>query len=144
MNNNVSFILVSHSDEVNNPPFSGASRVSTSALTSAPEGPSSSVEIQHSPFQPLPPLWLEDSGGHAAQLGVGHVHGGAGASLDHLHPGHHAVQQVNPMAHAQSVSHVALKKNRHRHVSHCMLDWLCSPERDRSDLLRAKQLEETF
>lgn len=67
------------------------------------------MEIQDSPFQPLPPLGLEDPGGHPAQRGVGHVHGGAGAGLDHLHPGHHLVQQVDPMAHTQRVSHVALE-----------------------------------
>ncbi len=66
-------------------------------LTPAAERPSSTMEVQDSPLQLLPPFRLEDSGGNAAQRGVSHVHSGAGASLDHLHPGHHLVQQVDPM-----------------------------------------------
>ena len=71
------------------------------------------MEVQDSPLQLLPLFGLEDSGGHAAERGVGHVHGGAGASLDHLHPGHHLVQQVDSMADAQRVSRVALETQTH-------------------------------
>lgn len=85
-------------------------------LTSAGERPSSTVEINDSSFEPLPFLRMKDTGGHAAQRGVVHVHGGAGASLDHLHPGHHPVQQVYAMTQAQSMSHVTLEKKKHKHT----------------------------
>lgn len=89
------------------------------------------MEVQDSPLQLLPLFGLEDSGGHAAERGVGHVHGGAGASLDHLHPGHHLVQQVDPMADAQRVSRVALETQTH--VSYDFKDTFLYLRGDRCD-----------
>lgn len=91
----------------------------TTALTSAGQGPSSPVEIDDSSFELPPPPRLEDARGHAAQRGVGHMHGGAGLSLDDLHPVHHPVQQVDAMAQAQSVSHVTLDTHTAAVVSTC-------------------------
>lgn len=83
-----------------------------SELTATAERPASTVEIDDSSFQLLPSVWLKDPGGHAAQRGVHHVHGGRGAGLYHLHPGHHVVQDVDAVTHAQSVSDVALQTRK--------------------------------
>lgn len=84
-------------------------RVNKVWLTRAAEGPSSTVKVHHPSLAPLAPHRLENSGGHASERGVGHTHGRAGASPDLLHPGHHPVQHVDPVANTQRMSHVALE-----------------------------------
>lgn len=66
------------------------------------------MEVHDPSPQAVPPQGKEDSGGNAAERGVGHVHSVTGASLSLLHPGHDPVEQVEPVAQAQGVSSVAL------------------------------------
>lgn len=68
------------------------------------------MEVHDPSLRLLPPDGVEDSGGNAAEGGVGHAHGLTGASLGLLRPGHDPVQQVDPVARAQSVSSVTLKR----------------------------------
>lgn len=84
-------------------------------LTSTAEGPSSTVEVHNPSLQLPPPQRLKDPGGGATERGVRHVHGVTGVGLDLLHPGHNPVQQVDPVAHAQRMSSIALN-TRMRHV----------------------------
>lgn len=75
------------------------------------------MEVHDPSLQLVPPHGMEDSGGNAAKCGVGHAHGATGASLDLLHPGYDRVEQVEPVAHAQGVSSIAL----HRQAQVCLL-----------------------
>lgn len=68
------------------------------------------MEVHDPSLQSVTPHRPEDPGGNATEDGVGHVHGVTGASLDLLHPGHDPVEQVDPVAHAQCVSSIALSR----------------------------------